>query len=82
MALVLELAAGHFARSWREVRGQSLQRLHVGQLVGADRALARMSAFSSGSVHGTYVSDLRVAVDVAGRGEPITHPVRLEVGRF
>ena len=28
-------------------------------------------------IHGTHVIDLGVAVDVGGRGEPITHSMRL-----
>ena len=82
MALVLELMPRHFAGSRREVGGQSLQGLNVGQFIGTQRALTGLSAVGRRAIHRAHVSDLGVAVAVGGRGEPIPNSVWLQVGRF
>ena len=82
VTLVLKLPSRHFARSWRKVRRQPLQGLDMRQFIGADGALTREGAFGSGAIHGAHISDLRVSVGVCGRGKPIPHSVRLQVGRF
>lgn len=82
MALVLELSAGHLARSRWQVQRQSLQRLNVGQLVGTHRALPSVAALTSRAIHRAHVSDFRLAVGVAVPGEPGSNAVWLQVGRF
>ena len=56
--------------------------LNIGQLVRTQGALARLGSFNSRPIHDAHVSDLRVAVGVGGRGEPVPHAMGLQVGRF
>jgi hypothetical protein len=82
MTLVLELSAGDLARSRRQVWRQSLQCLNVGQFVRAHGRLSCFAPLPSSAIHRAHLSDLRLAVGVAGRGEPVPHSMGLQVGCF
>ena len=82
MALVFELAPRHQAWSRRQIRGESLQRLHARHFVGAHGALPNLDAFGRSAIDGAHVSDLGITIGVGDRSEPIAHSVRLQVGRF
>ena len=82
MADVFELPPRYLAEPRREVRRQSLQRLHVRQFVRAHRALAILGSFTCTAIDATHISDLRVAFGVGGWGKPRADAVRLQVGRF
>ena len=82
VTFVLELAPRYVTRPRRQVWRQSLQCLDARHFVRAHRPLAPFSAFGCGAIDGTHVSYLGVTIGVGGRGKPVPHSVRLQVGRF
>ena len=82
MADIFELAPRYLAWSRRQVRRQSLQRLHARHFIRAHGALSDLGTFGCDAIDDTHISDLGIAIGVGGRGKPITDAVRLQVRRF
>src|SRR5512144_2642640 len=78
MADILEFPALHLTWRQRQARVLAFQRLHAGQLIGADHPFALVSPVRRLSIQGTDVLDFGNEVGLQRRRQPISHPVRLQ----
>src|SRR5512147_1944915 len=78
MADILEFPALHLTRRQWQAWVLAFQRLHAGQLIGADPPFALVSPVRCLSIQGTDVLDFGKDVCRRRRRQPIAHPVRLQ----
>jgi len=76
---VLELTSFDFARRHRETRMFPFQRLHTGQLIGANGSLSLLMAFWCRVIGRTHINDSDVSIRIVWRRQPVADTVGLQV---